>query len=299
MTDLCIADHACRNYDRTTGLAGETLRHALCSACLDPAQAAVRALPLDWRDLEQLLPPALGVWGDGQPHGDGGNPIPLNAHVEALQSAIWWATTAWEEAVRDHARLSAVPRRRPGPIVHGWAVTPTGVVTPRRIERWRVEHPSALARPLRPGPSDIVRASKVLSVHIGALSDIGPTEMVDYPLEHIVGSPMGRQRGHDWMPPDPRWDTVTRYRGNTRTEVPGWLGVLDLAALHRRATAVLGLTKPIRRLPGECSGCGQPNLQQDQPRYKGDNPLVRCGGCERTWSYDEYARYAGLWEAAA
>lgn len=295
MTDLCIAGPACRNYDRTTGLPGETHRHALCSTDLDIAQAAIRALPLDWRDLEQLLPPALGVWGDGTPRGDGGHPIPLNAHIEALQQAIWWACTGWEEAVREAARLSEVPRRKPGPVVRGWAVTPAGVVTPRRIERWLVEHPTALVRRMRPGPSDIVRATKVLSVHIGQFSDIGPTEMLDYPLEHIVGPPTPR-RDRD---PDGRWDTVTRFRGNTRTQVPGWLGVLDLAALHRRATMVLGLTKPVRRLPGECSGCGQPNLQQEQPRYRGDDPLVRCGGCDRSWSYDEYARYAGLWEAAA
>lgn len=295
MTDLCVAGAACRLYDRTTGLPAETLRHTLCSACLDPAQAAVRALPLDWRDLEQLLPPALGVWGDGQPHGDGGNPIPLNAHVEALQAAIWWATTAWEEAVRDAARLSGIPRRRPGPTVHGWAVNPAGVVTPRRIERWRVEHPSALARPLRPGPVDVVRAARTLSVHIGALSDLPAIGMHSYPLEAIVGPARPRQGRQ----PDPRWDQVTVGPSGTFTAVPGWQGVLDLAALHRRATAVLGLTKPIRRLPGECSGCGRPDLQQDQPRYRGDNPLVRCGSCERTWSYDEWCRYAGLWEAAA
>ena len=293
-TSLCAAGAACRNWDPTTGLAGEALRHTLCYACLDPAQAAIRALPLDWRDLEQLLPPALGVWGDGQPHGDGGDPIPLNAHIEALQAAIWSTTTAWEDAVREAARLAGPARRRPSPPRRYWAVNREGVIT-AMARPSRIEHPTALARRLRPGPADVVRACRVLSVHIGQLADVGPVELHDYPLEHIIGPVNGRHGG----PPDPRWDRVTRWKRFTRTTVPGWQGVLDLAALHRRASGVLGLTKPVRRLPGDCSGCGLPELRQDQPRYRGDEQLVYCAGCDTKWSYDEYARYAGLWEAAA
>lgn len=82
----------------------------LCDWCLEVAERDVRALTLDYRDLEQQLPPSLGVWGDGQPHGKE-QPLPLSGHVLDLQIDIHWLTCAWADVVRDRDRLSDAPSR--------------------------------------------------------------------------------------------------------------------------------------------------------------------------------------------
>jgi len=274
----CAAAEHCRAYDRHTSQPGDAERHTLCDTCLRVAAFAVGALPRDWLDLEQLLPKPIGVWGDGQPHGHSGAPIPLNLAAEALQQAIWWASTAWEDVARGMDRLSDLPRRRPSPKRRQWMVDGGG----QAVRAWRyirLEHPSATARAMRPGPADVVRACAILAPRIGVLSDVDPVQMQDYPLA------------------DP--DEATVLSGHTFADVPGWQGVLDLARLHQRASAMLGLTQPVRRLPGSCSGCGQDDLRQDQPRFRGDEQLVYCGWCARTWSYDEYRRGVQTWEVAA
>lgn len=238
----CAAAEACRAYDRHTGQPGDADRHALCNPCLRPAAFAAQVLPRDWLDLEQLLPKPISGWGDGQPHAHGGHPTPINLAAEALQRAIWWTVTAWEDVARDLHRLSDPPPRgvRDGPAVH--------------------------------------RACAILAPRLGALSDLPAVAMLDYPLS------------------DP--DEATHWRLHTHAQVPGWLGVLHLTRLHQHATAMLGLTHPVRHLPGGCE-CGHDDLRQDQPRFRGDEQPVYCGACARQWPYDDYRRTMSTWETAA
>lgn len=238
----CAASDRCRAWDRITGQPGDADHHTLCDPCLHAGTFAVQALPRDWYDLEQLLPPGANP-ADSTIRSHDGAPIPLNLAAEALQRAIWWICTAWEDVARDLHRLSPVP-----------------------------------ARGVRPGPA-VLRACTILSPRIGNLSDIDPVPMHDYPYA------------------DP--DTAILTAGHTYTTVPGYQAVLDLTRLHARATAMLGLTSPVRHLPGVCPGCAGEDLRQNQPRFRGDEQFVYCATCDCVRSYDEYARNTGLMGAAA
>lgn len=251
-------------------------RALLCDGCLDTSRRAVEALPRDWVNLEQLLAPALGVWGDGTRTMRAEAPIPLNLYAEELQAAIWRTLTTWEEIVREAARLSQPAARRPAWVAR-WITNTAGVTVRGRIN-YRIEHPTARGRPMRPGPMDVRRAAIVLAPRLDLLSTLPPTELVAYPCA---------------APEEQHRHGALRY-----TVLPGWRGVLDLAYLHRRAVGMLGLTEPVRRLPGECSECGRAGLRQRQPRWRGDEQPVTCDGCGQTWTYEQYQRYVGLWEAA-
>src|SRR5882672_1912207 len=98
----CAAEAHCRARDEH-GHPAETDGPPLCFWCLEAAERDVRALVLDYRDLEQQLPPSLGVWGDGMPHASGGHRLPLNEHALNLQHEIWWMTDAWDAVVREAA----------------------------------------------------------------------------------------------------------------------------------------------------------------------------------------------------
>lgn len=298
---LCAAGRACRGWDPTAGPLDHQGRpqgapapdphHTLCDPCLQAAAHAIRLLPYDWRDLEQALPPALGVWGDGPRGASKDPPAPLSTAVEALQAAIHRAATTWEEVIRDLAHLSEIRRRRPPLMRRVWVATTSTVVG--AVERPWMVHPSAQLRELRPGPIDVVRAVRVLVPRLGVLSDVAAVELVDYPLDVLVG-PLYRpgRDAHD------RWDTVRQFRGVTYATVPGWQGVLDLATLHRRAVSVLGLTSPVKRLPGVCQ-CGREELLQDAPRYQGHEPHVYCGACGWWEPYEDWLRHARMWKGTA
>lgn len=129
---------------------------------------------------------------------------------------------------------------------------------------------------VRPGPA-VVRACAVLAPRVGMVSDLRPVELQDYP-------PATEEESH-------------RFKIITHVSRWGWQGVLDLIRLHQRARSVLGLTAPVRRLPGVCGGCGRDSLRQDQPRYQGDEQPVYCHNCALTMSYDEYSRSVGMWAA--
>lgn len=236
----CAAQDRCRNWDRITQQAGDADRHALCDPCLHAAAFAVQALPRDWYALEQLLPPGARAWDGVRAHD--GHPAPLNLAAEALQRDIWWITTAWEDVARDLHHLSPSLRGREGPAV--------------------------------------LRACTILGVRLGALSDVDPVPMHDYP----------------YADPD---QATTLYAGHTFATIPGAQGVLDLIRLHQRSAAMLGLTSPVRHLPGVCPGCGGEDLRQNQPRFRGDEQFVYCASCDCVRSYDEYARNTGLMGAAA
>lgn len=72
-------------------------------------------------------------------------------------------------------------------------------------------------------------------------------------------------------------------------ERDGLHAIASLRLLHRRARAMLGLSRLVVRLPGECSGCGAVALERE-----GGSDSVICGHCRRRWSEDEYRRYVGL-----
>lgn len=123
-----MAADRCRARDERGNPAETDL--PLCFHCLEGAERDVRALVLDYRDLEQQLPPSLGVWGDGMPRGSSGHPLPLNEHALNLQHDIWYLTDAWDAVVRDVARLSDKPPRTRA----GWAVQQSVTVLAPRLD---------------------------------------------------------------------------------------------------------------------------------------------------------------------
>jgi hypothetical protein len=274
-TPTCLAANRCRGYDHTTNQPAPPDRHTpLCRPCLDHTTRDIPLLVHDWRDLEQLLPKSLSVWSDGQPGHSGEAPIPLHLDVEALQAQIWWLSTAWAEVIADRHHLADPPHRRPSPLrryfVAGPDVTLTGNVTIAYRES-RLEHPTAQARPMRPGPADIVHAIRILTPRTENLARIGPVQMVSYP--HA----------------DP--DIAVRYRSVQLSYVSGAQGLLDLTAAHQRARSMLGLTEPTYVLPGKCQarGCGRPAL-----RVKDGSDTVWCDRCGVSMTRDDYDRLGNL-----
>ncbi|MDP9144591.1 MAG: hypothetical protein M3N43_07820 [Actinomycetota bacterium] len=114
----------------------------------------------------------------------------------------------------------------------------------------------------------------VLAPRVELLARLDGIELVDYPLADEAAS--------------------MRVGTATITVVTGAQAVLDLDHLHQRARSVLGLTRRVTKLPGECSGCLRADLRQDEPRYQGEPLTIYCGSCGRTWTRDEYERYALL-----
>lgn len=101
----------------------------LCRMCMLRAERDIRALVLDYRDLEQILPrgtaPAAGtrVGGTSTPA------VPVALHVDALQRDMVWTLGVWEPPVREAAGLSPEPTGR---VRGGWAVTrAVSVIAPR------------------------------------------------------------------------------------------------------------------------------------------------------------------------
>jgi hypothetical protein len=125
----CLAGERCVDYDRRAADPALAAGLPLCDGCLLASERAVPALVLDYRDLEQHLPPSLGVWGDGQPSTRDDHPVPLNLAVEACQREIWHVLTCWEEVVRERERLSDSVTRQ---VRAGWAVQAAAqILTPR------------------------------------------------------------------------------------------------------------------------------------------------------------------------
>lgn len=144
MSVLCVAGDRCTGYDRREKLAAPvTAGEDLCTGCLASGGRAADQLVRDYRDLEQLLPPSLGQWSDGQPGAGEGAPIPLRLGPEALQRAIWWTTTAWAEVLIDRFLLTPMPTQ------------------------------------VRPGYA-VAWACRILKPRIGLLAELGPVEMWSY-----------------------------------------------------------------------------------------------------------------------
>jgi hypothetical protein len=102
----------------------------VCDAHLLAAERACTQLVADYRDLEQMLAPSLGVWGDGQvlASGNWGERAVLVEWVQALQRDIWWVATTWAEVLADVCSLSwTLGRVREGHAV----ASATRVIAPR------------------------------------------------------------------------------------------------------------------------------------------------------------------------
>lgn len=72
-------------------------------------------------------------------------------------------------------------------------------------------------------------------------------------------------------------------------ERDGVYAVASLRELHRRARSMLGLSRLVVRLPGDCSGCGASALEREN-----GSGSVTCANCARRWTDDDYRRYVGL-----
>ena len=73
-------------------------------------------------------------------------------------------------------------------------------------------------------------------------------------------------------------------------ERDGRYAVEQLRRLHRRARSILGITRLVFRLPGECSAsCVGWTL-----RRAAGSDTVWCASCNRRWTYDDYQKYVQL-----
>lgn len=133
----CANGPACEAYDRLTWTPAEAGEGPLCEACLAATARDIAALPLDYRDLEQLLPRGAPP-SEGRISGTAEASVPLDLHAEALQADIAWTLGVWEPAVREVVGLPPAPEFAVRP---GWLVG---------------------------------RAASVLSVHVVALVRLGP-----------------------------------------------------------------------------------------------------------------------------
>jgi transcriptional regulator with XRE-family HTH domain len=222
----------CKAYDPTTKRPYP--QWPLCDWCLEASERDVRALTLDYRDLEQHLPPSLGVWGDGQPHGND-QPLPLSGHVLDLQLDIHWLTVAWADVVRDRDRLSDAPSR----VRDGFAVqAAVTVLAPRVRLLAELEAVTMWCYPgTDQGSSDIAGWQGVLDLsklHQRARSTLGLTREEPALMVGVLcrgcdlRSKLTRQAGAD--------DVVCGVCGEhyTATEYADWVALL---AAQERMTA--------------------------------------------------------------
>jgi len=240
----CVAGDRCRAYDRTRKAAAQLDpdEAPLCPWCLRVAERDVHALALDYRDLEQLLPPSIGQWHDGQPGSGADPPVPLRLGVGALQEDIAWVLAAWADVVCDNQRLSDPPVR------------------------------------VRPYTAVQV-AVRILAPRLDVLARVRRAVLWSYPVCQAHGS----------------WDSDGCARGPS--ERSGAAGVLDLGYLRARARTVLGLTRPVWRVPGICPDCRGDEVLCREVQGK-DRDTVSCERCGESRPYADYERYVGqiLWQ---
>jgi hypothetical protein len=100
----------------------------LCADCLDAGARDLRALVLDYADLEQLL--VAGGTQDLYVSGTRDPPTPYALGIDALQHEIWHVTTSWEEIIREVCAL-AEPAIKVRP---GWAVQHAVAILETRVK---------------------------------------------------------------------------------------------------------------------------------------------------------------------
>jgi hypothetical protein len=217
---ICMAGAHCRALDEHGHPAQTDV--PLCFWCLEGAERDVRALPLDYRDLEQHLPRGTSVPAAGMPrtrHVDAG--LPINEDILDLQREIWWVLTAWEDVTREAAGLPPV-------------------------EDWSKRRRDAVA---------VVAAVRILAPRLDVLAQVPAAELWGYP-------------GTD--------GAIT---------IPGWQGVLDLSALHRRSRGALGLNRDEGEL---IVGVACPRCELRSKLVR-DADGVSCRSCQGRLELAEYA----------
>lgn len=255
---LCAAGDRCRNYDPANKQPAEARRSPLCDTCIDHAERDIRALVLDYRDLENWLPQPLGVWGDGRAGFN--HPIPLRQHIDTLQRDIHWITTAWEEVIRDVDQLS---ERRTN-VRAGYAVQ---------------------------------TAVTILSPRLALLASLEATDVWDYPIAHCprCGRGGNTNRDPDGVKRARCANCKMGWRQPDATTVTGLQAITDLQALHGRARHALGLTTAEPEL---CIGVPCKSLDCDTTGALYREPgadSIKCGACGRWYSAEDYADWIKRW----
>jgi hypothetical protein len=87
----------------------------------------------------------------------------------------------------------------------------------------------------------------------------------------------------------PRIATLSRLPPTPGDELTGLDAIETLTALHRRAKAMLGLTKRVEIMPGQCRGCKGNSLRRES-----GSETVYCSACEMTETWDDYQRRLGM-----
>ena len=164
-----MSDHAgyCRNEHRCPGWDGRQAAPTddpFCGTCLDSAGRDIRALVYDYVDLAQLHEPSLSQAPNEHTGGSKERPIPIAAHVEALQSEIVHVTTTWEAEIRVAHRLPDPETLVP---VADWHTTLT--------------RPTPAAR-IRPGAA-VQRAIGIIETRVRALSLLPATAVCSTGIE--------------------------------------------------------------------------------------------------------------------
>ena len=102
-TTTCMSGPKCKSHDGRTAY---PTTNPLCDACLDTAHHDITALVYDYLDLAQLHEGSLSqAINDTTRGGSGEAPMPIVAHVEALQAEMVYVTCLWEFEVRTAHRL--------------------------------------------------------------------------------------------------------------------------------------------------------------------------------------------------
>lgn len=154
MTDPCRMGEQCRRRDARSGEPSPAGERGFCLPCERHGQFAISELPGDWRRLHEMIGVAGGGFAVSIPSGQVDPPIPLRVSIDAIMRDINWTLIAWELAVRDKARLSAVSE-------HG--------------VRAEVEVP---------------RAAATLVTHYDTLLSLPPTDYLDYAIgPHTMDGP--------------------------------------------------------------------------------------------------------------
>jgi hypothetical protein len=101
----CMSGPTCKTPGRQEQVHPST--DPLCGYCIEASERDVRALVFDYLDLAQLHAPAMSqAINEHTSGGSPESPMPLIAHVEALQAEIVHVTAMWEYELRVVCRLS-------------------------------------------------------------------------------------------------------------------------------------------------------------------------------------------------
>jgi hypothetical protein len=249
----------------------------LCGQCTTDVGIAVRGLGLDYAELHLALGRtgrSPSDWGGERVRGSAEPPIPIAAHLEALQRDIVEHATRWAAVVADELGLnrhSLDPTER---IVHRHAETLTRLRTCGARRLYDLGD-RARAAAIAAARADLVRITEVeLGEERGDRYDDGrPTVRLGHAvrlLTNAVGPLLALPRQEF-------------YTGDGFETIDGISAGLQLLALHEQVRAACGRAELVHHLPTPCPSCGVRALLRDN----GDDK-VRCGACHHEWNEDGY-----------